>query len=788
MPRVLGLRFALVLTVSLSSSALALANGFIENRGQTDDAVRYYTLGSRAAVYFTADAVVFDLKEAVPPGGKSPTRFHRDPEKRMEPEEPLPRRGCAVFVRFEGANPSPVIEARSKLETQYNYFLGNDPSQWRTEVPAYTEVVYHDLWPGVDLVYRDDGGRLTYEVIASGEGDPENVRFSFEGAERVVPLDDGSYRIETPFGSFIDARCGPGSRIRALALVGEANEPATGPEGSSERDNPSALLWSTFLGGSDWDEGLALALDSSGNPVLTGYTFSSDFPTTPGTYDGSWNVSWDAFVAKLSSSGSSLLWSTFLGGTNSDDAGWAMALDSLGNPVLMGWTYSFTDISDFPTTPGAYDQTFNGYLDVFVSKLSSSGSSLLWSTFLGGHDEEQGYGLVLDPSGNSVVTGSTWSSNFPTTPGAYDRSFNGWEDVFVSKLSSSGSSLMWSTFLGGNDEEQGYGLALDPSGNPVVTGSTQSSNFPTTPGAYDRSLNGEKDVFVSKLSSSGSSLLWSTFLGGSSADFGYALALGPSGNAVLTGSTASSDFPTTPGAYDTSFDGFKDVFVAKLSSTGSSLLWSTFFGGSAGETGYALALDPSGNPVLTGCTGSDVFVAKLSGTGRTLLWSTFLGGSSADFGYALALDPTGNPVLAGVTYSSDFPTTQGAYDTSPNGFFDVFVTKLSRLSKWSVMEARGPAQAKTPGQLVSLVITPNPFNPVTTIQFLVPVAGPVSLTVHDITGRRVATIAEGVHQPGDFTAVWNGKDDAGMDVPSGIYFARLHAEDFTATRKMVMFR
>ncbi len=665
--------------------------GFIENRGQVDERVLYYGDISGVTVYFTRDAVVFDLQESLgpPPGQGPPGRLSLPGLDSLASTQV--RRGCAVYLRFEGANSAPVVEAREALETRYNYFLGNDASKWRADVPAFGEVVYRDLWPGVDLVLRNRDGELVAEPVASQREQIPASFFRYEGADAIVANGDAEVWIETPLGRLVEVRAEDGER--ALVVGGHGRDQAGEGSPLSGRDDPSALLWSTFLGGSSAEMGHALALDASGNPVLTGWTESSNFPTTPGAYDTSFDgASRDVFVVKLSSTGNSLLWSTFLGGS-SNDCGYALALDASGNPVLTGCTES----SNFPATPAAYDTSFNGGDDVFIVKLSSSGSSLLWSTFLGGGDGDCGHALALDLSGNSVLTGGTASSNFPTTPGAYDRSYNGGVvDAFVAELSSTGSSLLWSTFLGGESYDYGYALALDLSGNSVLTGYTESSDFPATPGAYDTSFNGGDDVFIVKLSSSGSSLLWSTFLGGSSSEYGRALALDPSGNPVMTGFTYSSNFPTTPGAYDTSFNGAEDVFVAKLSSSGSSLLWSTFLGGSLLESGDALALDPSGNPVLTGSTHSsnfpttpgaydtslngsgDVFVTKLSSSGSSLLWSTFLGGESYDIGHALALDASENPVLTGYIQSSNFPTTPGAYDTSFNGGNnDAFIASLS---------------------------------------------------------------------------------------------------------------
>ena len=458
---------------------------------------------------------------------------------------------------------------------------------------------------------------------------------------------------------------------------------------SKLNNNLTSLLSSTLLGGAGGSGGdiiYSSVIDSGGNLFITGYTSSPGYPVTPGTYNASGG---NVFVSKFDNTLTNLLASTFIGG----GYGNGISIDSSGNIFVTGLATS----SSYPTTPGAYDTSFNGVWDVFVSKLDNSLSSLLASTFLGGSSDEQGYSVAIDPEGNIFVTGDTYSSNYPVTSGAYNPSYSpGYYEVFVSKLDHNLSSLLASTYVG---KGSGFALAIDSSENIFVIGRTDSSNYPTTPGAYDTSYNGSYDLFVSKFNNNLSSLLASTYLGGGNSDEGYSIAIDFGGNIFITGYTWASDFPTTPGAYDTSYNGpYGDAFVSKFNNTLSSLLASTLLGASNVEdVGNSIAIDSGGNIFLSGKTFStgyypypttpgaydtsfngvsDAFVTKLNNNLSSLLSSTFLGGSNADSGESIAIDSGGNIFVAGLTGSSDFPSTPGAYDTSYNGNGDVFISKL----------------------------------------------------------------------------------------------------------------
>ncbi|MCZ7573429.1 MAG: SBBP repeat-containing protein [Ardenticatenaceae bacterium] len=394
-------------------------------------------------------------------------------------------------------------------------------------------------------------------------------------------------------------------------------------------DNPDDLLYATFLGGSSDDWGTAIVVDGAGAAYVTGWTGSPDFPTTPGAFDPSFNGGYDAFVVKLNATGTALHYATFLGGSGWD-GGFAIAVDGTGAAYVTGWTTS----PDFPTTPGAFDPSFNGgYTDAFVVKLNATGTALHYATFLGESSDDGGYAIAVDGTGAAYVTGTTWSSDFPTTPGAFDPSFNGgYTDAFVVKLNAGGTALHYATFLGVRGNDWGADIAVDGTGAAYVTGWTGSRDFPTTPGAFDPSFNGGyTDAFVVKLNASGSALLYATFLGGSSDDWGTAIVVDGAGAAYVTGWTTSPDFPTTPGAFAPIFNG------------------------------------------------ADAFVVNLNASGTALHYATFLGVRVNDWGADIAVDGTGAAyVVTSTTWSSDFPTTPGAFDPSFNGgFTDAFVVKLN---------------------------------------------------------------------------------------------------------------
>ncbi|MCK6684160.1 MAG: SBBP repeat-containing protein [Thermoanaerobaculia bacterium] len=456
----------------------------------------------------------------------------------------------------------------------------------------------------------------------------------------------------------------------------------------------TGLVYSTYLGDSVRDSGFSIAVDGSGNAHVTGTTTSAGFPVTAGVVDGTHNGVGDVFVTKVNATGTALLYSTFLGGID-DESGRGIAIDGSGNAYLTGETRS----AGFPVVAGGFDTTHNGDYDVFMTKLNATGTSLTYSTFVGGAGADYTRGIALDATGNAYVTGYTGSAGYPATVGAFDTVQNGDYDAFVTKLNAAGTALVYSTFLGDTGPDHGNGIAVDSAGRAHVTGYTASIGFPVTAGALDTVQNGDFDVFVTKLDAAGALLAFSTFLGGAGYEGGDGIAVDTSGNVFVTGQTRSNTFPVTGGAYQTVIGGDFDVFVSKIAPTGDFFSYSTFLGGPgstpASSFARAIAVDGSGNAYVTGPTGSagfpvtagayitayglgiDAFVTKLNPAGTGVVYSTYLGGTDLDEANGIAVDASGNAYVAGSTLSAGFPTTAGALDTTPNGGWDAFVTKLN---------------------------------------------------------------------------------------------------------------
>jgi len=598
-----------------------------------------------------------------------------------------------VKVTFEGPNPV-LPEGRELLPHRSSYFKGNDVPKWRTDVPNYGKVVFENLYNGIDLVFYTTGKGVKYDLVISPAAKnprsaaPADILYSYEGVDDIHVDPQGGLHITTPAGEFVEKapfsyQVKDGRKVEVPSRYMIEGKRVGIETGNYDPGLPlviDPLVYSTYLGGGESDNGMAIVLDPEGNAYITGDTYSENFPVSDDAYDDSFNGVRDIFVFKLSSDGSEIIYSTFVGG-NDNDVGRGIAVDTDGNVYVTGRTES----ADFPTTSGAYDRSHNGDSDVVVFKLNGDGSDLLYSTFVGGNSYEVGYaGVAVDPGGSAYVAGHTNSADFPTTPGAYDRTYYaaGW-DGFAFKLNPDGSDLEYSTYFGGWDYEGARSIAIDAEGNAYLGGDTTSDDFPTTSGAYDETYNGGRDGFVLEFNSDGSDLVYSTFLGGGDQDLVNALELMDDGTVWVTGYTFSPDYPVTAGSYDDDINGERDIFITRMDRDGSGLLYSTFLGGQSTDEGWAVRAD--GETVyLGGRTGSedfpvtgnafdddldgdlDMVVVKLDCGASELVFSTYVGGSEREAAWGIALHGS-DIFVTGLTASGDFPTTPGAYDTDYNG-------------------------------------------------------------------------------------------------------------------------
>ncbi len=742
--------------------------------GQANSEVKFLSRGSGYTLFITPAEAVFVLKHG---GPKDLSRK----AGRLGHEFPIPNSSFQIGspdvlrLRLEGGNRLAEFEGLEKAEGKSNYFIGNDPSEWRTNIPNYIKVKMKDVYPGIDMEYYGNQRKLEYDFEVKPGVDPSVIGLNYEGAKNaevdgqgnlIFHMTQGDVAFKAPVVYQKRMKNGEWT-IENEKIEGHYSLKPDGKigfeMGNYDKTLPLVidpqLDYSTYLGGSDWDYGVGIAVDLSGDAYVTGYTQSTDFPATAGAYQTSLDgVNYDAFVTEMNPTGTALVYSTYLGGSDMD-LGQGIAVDSGGDAYVTGYTYS----TNFPTTAGAY-QTIHGSgpSSAFVTKLNPAGTVLLYSTYLGGNGVDASSGIVVDSSGFAYVTGTTSSIDFPTTAGAYQTS-NGstglsGDEVFVLKLNPAGGGtgdLVYSTYLGGSGNDGGNSIAVDGSGNAYVTGYTQSTDFPTTSGVYQTVYGGGYwDAFVAKLNASGSVLVYSTYLGGSGDDGGNSIAVDASGNAYVSGETASTNFPSAPGAYQTTLLGNSNAYLTKLNPGGTALLYSTYFGGSASDAGCGIVLDSSGNAYVTGYTmstnfpttpgayqtvfggGQNAFLAELNpaggGTGD-LVYSTYLGGNGNCISYRIVLDGSDNAYMTGYTTSTGFPTTTGAFQTAYAGAIDAFVAKFDASDFYTPTPCGYPGDTCTFTETPTSTVTNTPTNTSTTTPTNTPTYSPTETATPTLT-------------------------------------------------------
>jgi hypothetical protein len=655
---------------SIAKSYGNLPLSFEANNGQMDDAVKFLSKGNGYTLFLTSIEAVLSLRR----GSLKDKEHIVNPNPEADESKPVSK--DVIRLKLIGANSNSKITGLDELQGKSNYFIGNDPAKWRTDVTNYAKVKIEDVYRGIDLIYYGNQRQLEYDWIVKPGADPKSIRFAVEGNVdlkvdlhgNLILSEKSELRLNKPF--IYQEIAGSHEEIAGRYILHGTREVGFQLDRydiSQPLVIDPILSYSTYLGGSHQDIGNGIAVDSSGNAYVVGTTGSTNFPTK-NPIQASSGGSNDTFVTKLSASGNELVYSTFLGGSGGEE-GIGIAVDSSGNAYVAGSTSS----TNFPTL-NPIQASYAGGGDVYVAKLNASGNALVYSTFLGGSSWDDGHGIAVDSSGNAYVTGLTYSTNFPML-NPLQASNGGLDDVFVTKLNASGSALVYSTYLGGSHQDAGIGgIAVDSSGNAYVTGMTISTNFPTANPFQASRGGGTYDAFVTKLNASGSELIYSTYLGGGYDDIGQGIAVDSSGNAYVTGNTGSSDFPmANPLESCTS----NRAFVTKLNTSGSELVYSTCLGT---YVGYGIAVDSSGNAYVTGLKSSSgasvAFFTKLNASGNELVYSTYLGGSGDEYAYGIAVDSSGNAYVTGFTTSTDFPTAD-PFQASYGGSYDAFVTKIT---------------------------------------------------------------------------------------------------------------
>lgn len=702
---------------AVAATMMGVPLHFEANHGQVDGQVKFLARGNGYTLFLAPTETVMILSG-------------RDGSNVMRGASPGYQQSI-VRMKLEGANSSPAIEGMEPLPGIVNYFIGNDPAKWHRDVPTYAKVHYREAYPGIDLAYYGNQGKVEYDFIVAPGADPNQIKLAFDGASGIKVAASGDLLLTTALGEVhlqkpLVYQLEPNGHKTLVAgqyVVGADRQEFSERRkvqiqlAAYDRRKPlvidPVLLFSTHLGGNGADGGKGIGVDASGNMYVTGVTASVDFPTLnpfQASYGGG-NL--DVFVTKLNATGA-LVYSTYLGGSGADYGGLensfpmnlnfgglGIAVDSVGNAYIAGTTQSL----NFPTL-NAY-QSVNGSApfisdDVFVTKLGPTGG-LVYSTYLGSNSSDYGFAIAVDAAQNAYVTGQAWKgfpiynpfSIFGLEPNLGIEGSDAYTDAFITKFNSTGG-LIYSRWFGGGLSESGYGIAVG-SGSVYLTGVTTTNLVFASVDASQSAYGGNQDAFVAKVDDATGQWLWVTYLGGSNTDWGKGIAVDGSGNVYVTGETSSTDFPTTNASQGINA-GTADAFVAKFSTSGTRL-YSTYLGANNYDTGNGIVADTAGNAYVTGQTASpdfpilnasqstyggttvagsnidrgDAFVTKFNATGGRV-YSTYLGGDGADKGYGIAVDTAGNAYITGETYSSNFPLVNPSL-SSPSPV-NAFVAKI----------------------------------------------------------------------------------------------------------------
>jgi hypothetical protein len=603
------------------------------NQGQTDAQVKFLSRGSGYTLFLTPTEAVVSLNrpKAHHPKLSSLSEFFSPSLSKSLPFSE--ESGTVLRMQFVGSTPAPQILGEEALPGRVNYLIGKEPNQWLRGIPTFAKVTYQGIYPGVDLVYYGKQGQLEYDFVVAPGADPGQIKLAFQGADYIGVNRGGELELHAGTDEL---------RMRKPAIYQEIDGVRKPIDGRYVVEDGQEVGFQMAT----YDTTRPLIID----PVLT--------------------------------------YSTYLGGSGEDE-GFSIAVDRRGQAYVTGQTNS----TDFPTQ-NALQPINDNSSDVFVVQLTADGRSLRYLTYLGGSKIDQGFGIAVDQRGCAYITGRTLSPDFPIMNALHPFLGSDFDDAFVAKLSADGSALRYSTYLGGEGDDQGSDITVDQRGRAYVTGWTSSPNFPTV-NAFQSTLAGARDAFIAQFSPNGRSLRYATYLGGAGEDYGSGIAVGRQGRAYVTGGTRSFDFPIVK-ALQPSLGGVADAFVAQFSAGGNALRYSTYLGGSDGEGGSDIAVDQRDRAYVTGPTlsldfptlnalqphigggvrHSDAFVSQLTADGAALKYSTYLGGSGFEVGSGIAVDRWGHALVTGSTELGGIPIVN-AVQPIASGYRDAFVAKFA---------------------------------------------------------------------------------------------------------------
>jgi hypothetical protein len=725
-----------------TGGSLSLPVAFEANHGQAAAPFRFIANGRGCSFLLAPDEAVIALARTE--AGRSFAAEHRG-----NPDPSATTTVRTVGLRLAGANPRAPGAGFDALPGRVNYFLGSDPAAWQAGVPMFAKVHFREVYPGVDVVYYGHDRQLEFDFIVAPGADATPIAFEIIGAEKVRVEANGDLVMKLGGEELCQHKPVACQTVDGVRVAVESRYRLAGTArvelqlGRYDRSRPLVIdpvfSYATYFGGTAGERAWDIAVDKfSGEAYIAGETLSAQLAGavhaagTNGVYAGGSTAGGDAFVAKLNSNGTAVVWLTYLGGSSHDGA-LGVALDSAGCAYLTG----FTGSSNFPTVGSLRTNihgnaitttnvnggviAFWGYpLDGFVTKLDPNGAlsaSGAYSAFLGGDAVDEGIGIAVDGAGCAYVTGLTESTNLASTTNALQATFGGVQDAFVAKIKADGSAFEYLTYVGGTNTDRGDGIAVDNAGQAYVTGFTTSTNFWHTNvvlgiAAVQPQINNPRnvvitnlltlaDAFVVKLYPDGG-LFYSSFLGGTGADYGYRIATDAAGNAYVTGSTFSGNFPVSTtnllGAVWTNQTG-ANVFATKVAAAGgTNWLYSVVFGGAGDDAGWDLAVGPLGDLTIVGATTStnfpgltdtvpdggsttnngakDVFIAGLNADGSALAYSFYYGGRGSDLAYGVKLDSLGNLYIAGETSSTNLFVRNALQPAFGSGTSDAFVAKL----------------------------------------------------------------------------------------------------------------